>query len=68
MYRTLDKLQFAIRNEYCCQDDVASKNVSEVDQELGGGELSLSSCPGVGNGLLRTKKISNPQWYAQGGW
>ena len=31
----------------------------EVDQELGGGELSLSVCPGVGNRPPRKIKISN---------
>ena len=29
------------------------ENVHEVDKELGGGELSLSMCPGVGNCLFQ---------------
>ena len=33
----------------------------EVDQELGGGELSLSACPGVGNRPPRKKKVANSQ-------
>ena len=39
--------------------DVA-KNICEVDQELGGGELSLSACPGVGNRPPKKKKNANP--------
>ena len=42
------------------QKDVA-KNVYEVDQELGGEELSLSTCPGVGNRPPSKKKIANPR-------
>ena len=41
------------------QKDVP-KNVNEVDQELGVGELSLSACPGVGNRPQRKKGIANP--------
>ena len=37
------------------------KNVYEVDQEVGGGELSLSLCPGEGN-----KKIANFRGCARG--
>ena len=47
------------------QKDVA-KNIYEVNQELGGGELSLSACPRVGNRPLRNKKIKNP-WGCVGG-
>ena len=47
------------------QKDVA-KNIYEVNQELGGGELSLSTCPRVGNSPLRKKKIENP-WGCVGG-
>ena len=32
----------------------------------GGGELSLSACPGVGNRLPSEKKIANPRGYARG--
>ena len=35
--------------------DVA-KNICEVDQELGGGELPLSACPGVGNRPQKKEK------------
>ena len=38
----------------------------EVNQELGGGELSLSACPRVGNRPIRKKKIENP-WGCVGG-
>ena len=33
----------------------------------GGGESSLSACPGVGNRLLSEKKIANPRACAGGG-
>ena len=36
------------------------ENVYEVDKELGGGELSLSMCPGVGNRPPRKKKMQMP--------
>ena len=32
----------------------------------GGGELSLSACPGVGNRPPSEKKIANPRGYARG--
>ena len=44
-----------------------AKNVYEIDQELGGGELPLSTCPGVGNRPARKKKVANAQGYAGGG-
>jgi len=34
----------------------------------GGGVLSLSACPGVGNRPPSEKKIANPRGYARGGW
>ena len=40
--------------------DVA-KNVYKVDQNLGGGELSFSACPRVGNRPPRKKNIANPR-------
>ena len=47
--------------------DVA-KNICEVGQELGGGELSLSTCPGVGNRPpKKKKKKANPRGSARGG-
>ena len=33
----------------------------------GGGDLSLSACPGVGNRPLSKKKIANPRGCARGG-
>ena len=33
----------------------------------GGGELSLSACPGVGNRPPSENKIANPRGYARGG-
>ena len=33
----------------------------------GGGELSLSACPGVGNRPPNENKIANPRGYARGG-
>ena len=44
-----------------------AKNVYEIDQELGGGELPLSMCPGVGNRPARKKKVANAQGYGGGG-
>ena len=38
--------------------------VYEVDQELGGGELSSSAWPEVGNRPPEKKKMANPQMYA----
>ena len=35
--------------------------VQTLDQEFGGGELSLFVCPGVGNRPPRKKKFENPQ-------
>ena len=46
--------------------DVA-RNVYVADQKLGGGELSLSACPGVGNRPPGKKNIANPQGCAWGG-
>ena len=46
--------------------DVA-KNVYKVNQELGGGELSLSVFPGVGIDHQERKKMANPRWCARGG-
>ena len=34
----------------------------------GGGESSLSACPGVGNRLPSEKKNANPRGCARGGW
>jgi len=34
----------------------------------GGGELSLSACPGVGNRPSSENKIANPRGYTRGGW
>ena len=36
------------------------RNVHEVDLELGGGKLSLSACPGVGNRPPRKKTLQIP--------
>ena len=33
----------------------------------GGGELSLSACPGMGNRPPSENKIANPREYARGG-
>ena len=52
---------------FCTDKNDVAKNVYEVDQELGGGELSLSACAGVGNRPPRKKKITNPRGCAPGG-
>jgi len=44
------------------------RRVFVVDEESRGGELSLSTCPGVGNRLPSENKIANPRRYARGGW
>ena len=51
-----------------CSDkkDVA-KNICEVDRELGGGELPLSACPGMGNRPPKKKKNANPPGVCRGG-
>ena len=41
---------------FCTDERDVAKNVYEVYQELGGGELSLSECPGVGNKPPRNKQ------------
>ena len=51
---------------FCTDQKDVAKNIYEVNQELGGGELSLSACPRVGNRPLRIKKIKNP-WGCVGG-
>ena len=43
------------------------KDLYEVNQELGAGELSPSACPGVGNRPLGKKKIANPKVCPGGG-
>ena len=43
---------------FCTDQKDVAKNISVVvDQELGGGELSLSVCPAVGNRPPTKKKI-----------
>ena len=54
-------------NQYCSKRDVPPKNTHELNQELGGGELYLSVCPGVGNRQPRKKKIANPGGMLGGG-
>ena len=52
---------------FCTDKKDVAKNVYEVDQELGGRELSLSVCPGVRNRPPRKKKEVNPRGCARGG-
>ena len=47
-------------NYYCSRKDVLQKNVYEVDQELGCGELSPSAWPGLGNRHQERKKLQIP--------
>ena len=42
---------------YASTDVAKNVYVNVVDQKLGGGELSLSACPGVGNIDLQERKI-----------
>ena len=49
------------------QKDVAKNIYVVVDQELGGGELSLSVCPVVENRPPTKKNIANPRGCAWGG-
>ena len=49
------------------KDVVPKKYEYEVDEELGGGKLSLFACLGVGN--RQKKKFSNSRGYAgRGAW
>ena len=73
MYKSYDNVSFC----YCTEinsimidlkkDVVPKKYEYEVDEELGGGELSLFACLGVGN--RQKKKISNSRGYSgRGAW
>ena len=53
---------------FCTDQKDVAKNVYVVDQELGGGELSLSACAGWGIDLQERKKITNPRGCAVGAW
>ena len=52
---------------FCTDAKDIEKIVYEVDQVLGGGELSLPVYPGVGNRPPRKKKIRNAQSGDGGG-
>ena len=45
---------------FCTDEKDVEKIVYEVDQVLGGGELSLPVYPGVGNRPLKKKKLQMP--------
>ena len=52
-------------DQYCSQKDIPKTTyIYEVDQELGGGELTLFAYPRVGNRPLEKNKIAN----ARGAW
>ena len=51
----------------CSDKKDAAKNICEVDRELGGGELPLSACPGMGNRPPKKKKMQIPRGSAGGG-
>ena len=53
---------------FCTDKKDVAKNVYEVDQELGGGELFLSACAGVGNRPPRKKKLQIPGGVPRGEW
>ena len=52
---------------FCTDQKDVVKNVYEVHQELGVGELSLSGCPGVGNKPPRKKKNCKSPGVCLGG-
>ena len=52
---------------FCTDKKDVAKNVYEVHQGLGGGELSLSGCPGVGNKPPRNKKNCKSPGVCLGG-
>ena len=56
---------------FCTDQKDEAKNIYVVvDQELGGGELSFSACPVVGNRPPIKKNIANPRgctWGGRGG-
>ena len=45
---------------FCTEKNDVAKNVYEVDQELGSGELSPSVCPAVGNTPPQKKTLQMP--------
>ena len=55
--------------QYRSQKEVPKKYLYnyEVDQELGGGEMSLFACPGVGNRPPGKNKFANLRGCARGG-
>ena len=52
---------------FCTDKKDVANNVYEVDQELGGGELSLFVCPGWGIDLQERKKLQIPGGVPGGG-
>ena len=54
-------------NQYCHLCFVHRTTYLWSMRSPGGGESSLSACPGVGNRLPSEKKVANPRRYAQGG-
>lgn len=54
------------RKQYWSQKEAPKKYLYEVDQELGGGEMSLFACPGVGNRPPGKNKFANLQGCAGG--
>ena len=59
--KVLKTSHFAIvRKSLLLSKRCIQRNVYEIDQALGGGELSPFACPGVGNRPLGKKKIAIP--------
>ena len=54
-------------NQYCHLCFVRKTMYLWWMRSPGGGESSLSACPGMGNRLPSEKKIANPWGYARGG-
>ena len=53
-------------NQYCNLCFVHKTTYLWLMRSPGGGELSLSACPGMGNRPPSENKIANPQGYARG--
>ena len=68
---TLEKRLSSYQNVwFCCCTEIYALHKTTYLWSMkspGGGELSLSACPGVGNRPPNENKIANPRGYARGG-
>ena len=68
---TLEKCLSSYQNVwFCCCTEIYALHKTTYLWSMkspGGGELSLSACPGMGNRPPNENKIANPRGYARGG-